>query len=268
MLIGEGSVLGWLLGDDPSQGGTPELQWGLLPESWGVFVLIAVVLAAMFVVVWLYLIENKVCPLSSKIFLAVLRSIVVLLIIIFCLQPYIVRKRTRTLKPTIGFLRDASDSMDRFDEYGDPEQVKRIVKATGWNADDFKNGKHSRAEIFQQVFNRNDGKLIAELRDKGSIRIVDFAETLNDVATIPATGEDIDLPTEDEVTQKAGATISLDFERILNAAKSLGFIPVHRDPFPKRIANQTKPLSAFSASPNQTDPSVGRGGGDFRPTRS
>lgn len=40
--------------------------------------------------------------------------------------------------------------------------------------------------------------------------------------------DDFDLPIEDEVTQKAGATISLDFERILGYARELGFSPEYR----------------------------------------
>jgi cyclic dehypoxanthinyl futalosine synthase len=40
--------------------------------------------------------------------------------------------------------------------------------------------------------------------------------------------DDFDLPIEDEVTQKAGATISLDFEKILDYARSLGFTPEYR----------------------------------------
>jgi cyclic dehypoxanthinyl futalosine synthase len=40
--------------------------------------------------------------------------------------------------------------------------------------------------------------------------------------------DDFDLPIEDEVTQKAGATISLDFERILKFARELGFRPEYR----------------------------------------
>lgn len=40
--------------------------------------------------------------------------------------------------------------------------------------------------------------------------------------------DDFDLPIEDEVTQKAGATISLDFERILSYARELGFEPEYR----------------------------------------
>jgi len=40
--------------------------------------------------------------------------------------------------------------------------------------------------------------------------------------------DDFDLPIEDEVTQKAGATVSLDFERILNYARELGYLPGYR----------------------------------------
>jgi cyclic dehypoxanthinyl futalosine synthase len=40
--------------------------------------------------------------------------------------------------------------------------------------------------------------------------------------------DDFDLPIEDEVTQKAGATISLDFDRILDYARQLGYTPVYR----------------------------------------
>ena len=40
--------------------------------------------------------------------------------------------------------------------------------------------------------------------------------------------DDFDLPIEDEVTQKAGATISLNFDHILTVAKDLGFTPTYR----------------------------------------
>jgi cyclic dehypoxanthinyl futalosine synthase len=40
--------------------------------------------------------------------------------------------------------------------------------------------------------------------------------------------DDFDLPIEDEVTQKAGATISLDFEEILDYARQLGYTPEYR----------------------------------------
>ena len=40
--------------------------------------------------------------------------------------------------------------------------------------------------------------------------------------------DDFDLPIEDEVTQKAGATINLNFDRILEVARGLGFTPAYR----------------------------------------
>ncbi len=40
--------------------------------------------------------------------------------------------------------------------------------------------------------------------------------------------DDFDLPIEDEVTQKAGATIDLEFDKILNVARDLGFEPHYR----------------------------------------
>jgi cyclic dehypoxanthinyl futalosine synthase len=40
--------------------------------------------------------------------------------------------------------------------------------------------------------------------------------------------DDFDLPIEDEVTQKAGATISLNFDRILSYAAELGYKPSYR----------------------------------------
>lgn len=45
---------------------------------------------------------------------------------------------------------------------------------------------------------------------------------------------DFDLPTEDEVTQKAGATISHDFERVLAAAKQISVKTIKRRPWPVR----------------------------------
>jgi hypothetical protein len=45
---------------------------------------------------------------------------------------------------------------------------------------------------------------------------------------------DFDLPTEDEVTQKAGAHVSHAFADVLNHAEKLGFRPIHRHGLPQR----------------------------------
>jgi cyclic dehypoxanthinyl futalosine synthase len=50
--------------------------------------------------------------------------------------------------------------------------------------------------------------------------------------------DDFDLPIEDEVTQKAGATISLNFDRILSYAVELGYKPTYRS-----VAHATQTLA-------------------------
>jgi cyclic dehypoxanthinyl futalosine synthase len=46
--------------------------------------------------------------------------------------------------------------------------------------------------------------------------------------------DDFDLPTEDEVTQKAGATISTRFDELLAKAREIGIQPILREPFSKK----------------------------------
>lgn len=53
----------------------------------------------------------------------------------------------------------------------------------------------------------------------------------NALQAISYGADDFDIPTEDEVTQKAGATISQDFQKIFIAAEKLGFKVSHRKPF-------------------------------------
>lgn len=54
---------------------------------------------------------------------------------------------------------------------------------------------------------------------------------------------DFDLPTEDEVTQKAGASISREFERILATASDLGFKVKHRAPFKSKVHGVNRPAA-------------------------
>ena len=52
--------------------------------------------------------------------------------------------------------------------------------------------------------------------------------------------DDFDLPIEDEVTQKAGATISLDFAKLLTVAEQLGFHPTYRHVAPGAETTQAR----------------------------
>lgn len=52
--------------------------------------------------------------------------------------------------------------------------------------------------------------------------------------------DDFDLPLEDEVTEKAGATIERDLQTVLDAARAQGFEVRHRGPWPLRIPQPGK----------------------------
>lgn len=63
--------------------------------------------------------------------------------------------------------------------------------------------------------------------------------------------DDFDLPTEDEVTQKAGATVSHAFDEVLQAARDAGYTPVYRAPFPIPTGPSAPGASASPAVPSQ-----------------
>ena len=65
---------------------------------------------------------------------------------------------------------------------------------------------------------------------------------------------DFDLPTEDEVTQKAGATISHAFEEVLQVGRDLGFRLIEREPYDrngqiKRSENMARNISSSDSFP-------------------
>lgn len=70
------------------------------------------------------------------------------------------------------------------------------------------------------------------------IRASVLTQNNNAMRALTMGADDFDLPTEDEVTQSAGATISHDFGHILDHARDLGLNPKRRAPFSD--ANQRK----------------------------
>lgn len=185
ILFAEGSWLTWLLGDDPNRAGTPRLQWGNMPESWGVFVLLAVVGLIVFAVVWLYLNEIKRCPTPVRIVMSVLRLLVVLLLIVLFLDPKVFYQQVNEIKPTIAMIRDRSLSIDRGDEYRSKDQVSQLAKTTGLSAEDIQSGQAKRSDLINRAL-ASDPKLIERLRDKGALQVIDFADGSQQVALIPA----------------------------------------------------------------------------------
>ncbi|MCI0359733.1 MAG: VWA domain-containing protein, partial [Planctomycetaceae bacterium] len=177
------TLLTWLGYDFSSsaEGARPELVWTNLPASWGVFVLIAAVAALIWAVYWVYRREIDTCPAWVKMVLATLRTAVVLLLVVIFLGPALVELRQRTIQPSLVVLRDASQSMNNPDAYEDEETAKIAAAALRQSPEKIKQDHPSRVQIVNEVLASGNAKLLAELRTKGKLQALNFAEQVTKV---------------------------------------------------------------------------------------
>ncbi|MDB2318710.1 hypothetical protein N9V88_03900, partial [bacterium] len=169
--IAESRLLEWLVGADPDRAGTPRLQWSNMPESWGVFVLLAILAAVVFGVFWMYRREINTCPMPIKLAMGALRLAVLLLLIMMFLKPSVFYQQVNEIKPTIAMLRDSSLSFDRGDSYRSEDQQKKLAELTGLSVAAIGDGQVKRSALVNQAFAKNPA-LLEELKDKGALRIV------------------------------------------------------------------------------------------------
>ena len=169
------------------------------PRSWGVFVLIAVIVLLVMFVIRLYRGESNACPPRIKKVLAGLRITVMLLLVLIFLGPAITFTRELKIEPHILLLRDASTSMNTADRYIDEDQARHVAKFTKESVAKVRESKPKRVDLLNQAVSP---KLVRDLQKKGKLRVYDFAEDpvlVNDVAQDEdaedgATGDDDVLP--------------------------------------------------------------------------
>ncbi len=208
-LIAENSFLNWLVGERPDRTGTPALQWANLPESWGVFVLIAIVGLLCYGVFWLYRREIKTCPMPIKMMMAGIRLFVLLLLVMLFLKPSLYFQKVDEVRPPIELLRDSSLSLARGDLYRNKEQVKLLSGLTGLDAEGIDAGTVSRSDLLNQAFEKNP-KILEQMRLKGPVHVVDFADGSTPYELIPSLSKE-DLEKKEEV-REANSNESLGTE--------------------------------------------------------
>ena len=184
--LAQQTLLESLVGRDPEQPGDLKLQWMNFPESWGVFVLIAVVAAVVAGVFWLYRREIDTCPRSIKLLMATMRMSVLALLILMFLKPSIFYQQVSEIKPSIVVLRDKSLSLARGDKYRDADQAQRLAKLSSLSAEEIAAGSIGRVEIMDDAI-ANHPEIVHGMREKGTVRIVDFADSAEPVMVLPAT---------------------------------------------------------------------------------
>lgn len=162
---------------DVAAGEKIEFQWTNMPTSAGVFVLIAVVLALMYAVFYLYQRELDTCPRWAKFLLAGLRTCVVLLLTVIFLGPALVVVKERTIKPAIVLARDASQSMATADRYADDEAAAKTAASLQMSVDDLRQQRLTRAQIVDKLLDpTNEVHLLSQLAARGRLQTMDFAD--------------------------------------------------------------------------------------------
>ena len=157
--------LQWLLGvsgDEIPADADVRLAWTNLPQSWRVFLMLFVVAAAIYAVVWVYRKDAARLSTRQRRLLCGLRVAVVVVLALIALGPAIAHTHLKILQPVVVVLRDSSQSM---------ATVDRLIAG----------GKQSRAEVVNRLFEQDDRALLSELQKRGQLRVLDFAESVRSV---------------------------------------------------------------------------------------
>ena len=187
-----------------------------LPESWRVFVFLAVIVLIGWVVYKVYQKENDSCPKGIKRLLFFLRLSVCLVLGVIFLEPSVTYTQSRSLRPIIKILRDSSQSMNINDGYSTDESAKSVSSVIKKSIDEVRAIKPSRVEIINTAINANESEFLIKLRDKGRIKVLDFAEKPVEVDVADKKTTDQQVNDEDE----SGELLSISLPDLI--AKGVG----------------------------------------------
>ena len=187
-----------------------------LPESWRVFVFLAVIVLIGWVVHKVYQKENDSCPKGIKRLLFFLRLSVCLVLGVIFLEPSVTYTQSRSLRPIIKILRDSSQSMNINDGYATDESAKSVSSVLKKSIEEVRSIKPSRVEIINTAINANESEFLIKLRDKGRIKVLDFGEKPVEVDVADKKTTDQQVNDEDE----SGELISISLPDLI--AKGVG----------------------------------------------
>lgn len=187
-----------------------------LPESWRVFVFLAVIVLIGWVVYKVYQKENDSCPKGIKRLLFFLRLSVCLVLGVIFLEPSVTYTQSRSLRPIIKILRDSSQSMNINDGYGTDESAKSVSSVLKKSIDEVRSIKPSRVEIINTAINANESEFLIKLREKGRIKVLDFGEKPVEVDVADKKTTDQQVNDEDE----SGELLSISLPDLI--AKGVG----------------------------------------------
>ncbi len=178
-----------ILGIDPSRipaDAQTDLVWMHAPQSWGIFVLVAGVAAAIWGVFWLYRHEINTAPPKMRLALAFIRSAVLVILALVLLGPALAISQRRVIQPFIVMLIDDSSSMSNADHYADDASAGVAAAALNVDVAKVRADRPTRQQIVRHTMSRDDHQLLRELTQKGRVKVVTFSNRLNDLASFDA----------------------------------------------------------------------------------
>lgn len=171
-----------------------EFLFTSMPESWGVFVLIAAVVAMLYGVIYLYRRELATCPQWVKIVLASLRCGVVLLLTLIFLGPSLVYLQNREIRPTLILARDASQSMNTADRYDDEAAAASTGSALNLSLDEVRRLRPTRTQIVNKLLSDGKSPLLDDLATRGKVQALDFSDHVDRLQTRSAVSVGAERP--------------------------------------------------------------------------
>lgn len=190
--------LPWIAGseaDSIPEGARIEFGFTNMPQSWGVFVLIGIVLVAAAAVYALYRREIDTCPTFVKMMLATLRFAVLLVLMGVFLGPSLKYATHRTREPFVALMRDSSQSMNTpTDGYPDEQDAARAAAALHSSVSEVRDKNPTRVQIVNELLHYDNDRLLRELQHRGKVRIADFSDHLDQRETLPAARRDVEKP--------------------------------------------------------------------------
>ncbi|MFA7235521.1 MAG: vWA domain-containing protein [Phycisphaeraceae bacterium] len=227
-----------ILGIDPARippGADTQWVFTHAPQSWRVFVLLAVAIAVAWGVVALYRRETGQIPLRWRLILAGVRLLILALILLILLGPALAISTHRTIEPVVVVLVDDSLSMsvrDRHVAAAESESRRgELIPPAGL----------TRLQIVERLLTADHQKFLRDLTTRGQVRVMTFSRAVTLRQTLPAQSEtrrgefirpaepDIDtsLPRGEPVPPLAAAGQVTDLAGAMrDAARSLAGRPI------------------------------------------
>ncbi|MEE2888994.1 MAG: hypothetical protein VX404_00945 [Planctomycetota bacterium] len=155
------------------------VEWLAAPEAWVIAIVIVPILIAL--ATWGYRGDQGSLGGASRVSLAALRFLVLLVVVVILFRPTLTRERVQTESSTVLVVVDDSYSMGIQDRWSDPSVPMAITAVSGVPVVD----ETTRLDIARGLLTKGNSKLIERLREKANVKIVAGSDGVRAIADLP-----------------------------------------------------------------------------------